>query len=90
MTATPAQVLNDMRAQARFYERRDKHLHAICSDAASVIGDLLEGKLVDGRRWGGLHGRLLRVEMSRRSQPIGWNIPRARLTLEALRRGEVA
>ena len=90
MSATPAQVLNDMRAQARFFDRRDKYLAGLFEDAASVLSDLLEKKPVDGRRWGGLHGRLLRAEVQRRSDPVASNITRARLTMEALRRGEAA
>lgn len=85
----PAQVLNDMRAQARFYERRDKYLHAICSDAANMLADMIERKPIDGRRWGGLHGRLLKFEGSR-GYPIACNITRVRLTMEALRRGDAA
>lgn len=85
----PQQVLNDMKAQAGFYYRRDKYLHFICSDAARVLADLLEKKPIDGPRWGDLHARLLKFEGSR-GYPIASNISRARLTMEALRWGEVA
>lgn len=87
MTASAAQVANDMRAQARFYYGRDANLHTICADAARMIEDLLAKKPVDGRRWGGLHRRLLNFEGTR-GYPIAAHITRARLTCEALRRGE--
>ena len=85
--ATPAQVMNDMVAQARFYERRDKRLHDLCVATARMIADLMAGTPVDGRRWGKLHCRLLANEGSR-GYPIAANITRARLACEALRRGE--
>lgn len=87
--ATPAQVLTDMRGYARFYEKRDKYLCSICEDAAEMLADMLAGKRIDGRRWGPLHRRLLEFEGSR-GYPIQFNITRARLTMEALRRSETA
>jgi hypothetical protein len=86
-SATPAQVLTDMRGYARFYEKRDKYLCGVCEDAAQMLADMLAGQKIDGRRWGPLHRRLLEFEGSR-GYPIQMNIARARLTMEALRRGE--
>lgn len=57
--ASPAEVANDMIAQAVFWERRDKRIARTCRDAARMIRVYLAGEPVDGRTWGGLHTRLL-------------------------------
>jgi len=83
-----------MAARADYWRDRDGDLHRACFDAARMIRSLLEGEHVDGRKWGGLHVRLLRLE----GGCSAWNnhtgireaLVRARLTLEALRRGETS
>lgn len=59
MPATPAQVANDLEAQARYFAKRDDHVERACLDAARMIRNLLANEPVDGRTWGGLHTRLL-------------------------------
>ena len=59
MTATPAQIANDLEAQARFFAKRDDRVARACRDAARMIRQHLAGEAVDGRTWGGLHTRLL-------------------------------
>lgn len=88
-SATPAQVANDMRAHARLLQKSDQNLASLCRDAAKTLDDMLAGEKIDGRRWHGLHGRLLTFE-GPRSGCYSWNVTRARLALEALRRGETA
>lgn len=88
--ATPAEVANDMSAQARFWHGRDGHMpiSKTCADAARMIRAHLAGEPVDGRTWGGLHRRLLNLEDTSftRRYNIADNLLRARLTLEKLRR----
>lgn len=59
MTATPAQIANDLEAQARFFAKRDDRVARACRDAARMIRQHLAGEAVDGRTWGGLHTRLM-------------------------------
>ena len=75
--ATPAQIANDMAAQATYWHGRDRRL-----------GVAVAGERVDGRTWGGLHRRLLNLENHTfcRSHHIDQNLTRARLALEDLRR----
>lgn len=59
MSATPAQIANDLAAQAAFFDRRDDRVAKACRDAARMIRQHLAGEAIDGRTWGGLHTRLL-------------------------------
>lgn len=59
MTAPPAQIANDLEAQARFFAKRDDRVEKACRDAARMIRQHLAGEAVDGRTWGGLHTMLL-------------------------------
>lgn len=88
MTATPAQIANDMAAHAIYWDKRDRQIAKVCSDAAAQIRALQAGEHVDGRSWGGLHRRLLKFEQQecpRRYQGFP-QFCRARLCLEKLRR----
>lgn len=60
--ATPAQVANDMAAQAAYWTGRDREVARTCLDAARVIRELLATKPVDGRTLHGLNRRLLTLE----------------------------
>lgn len=86
--ASPAEIGNDMAAHAIYWERRDRIIEGICRDAARMIRDLLAGKPVDGRRYGGLHRRLLNLEDSVRLKNLQGapDLVRARLAIEGLRR----
>lgn len=59
MTASPAEVANDLEAQAAFLRKRDDDAARLCRDSARLIRELLAGQTVDGRTWGGVHRRLL-------------------------------
>lgn len=56
--ATPAQIANDMAAQAAYWHRRDDATSDACRDCAFVIRKFLSGQLVDGRTFHGLQSRL--------------------------------
>lgn len=60
--ATAAQIANDMAAQARYWERRDKAIARACADAARMIRAYQAGDRVDGRSFSGLFKRLLDLE----------------------------
>lgn len=85
--ASPAEVANDMAAQAAFWARRDKDIARACDDAARVIRAFLAGERVDGRTYGGLRRRLLDLSSGRRWAHYGIisSLDRARKTLETLR-----
>ena len=82
--ASPAEIANDMAAQAAYWAKRDRRITNACLDAARVIRAFLSGERVDGRTYYGLHRRLLNLEL-RPSRKIP-NFTRARLALEALHR----
>jgi len=88
VTATPAQVANDLVAQAKYWDRRDDHVSRACHQCARLIRAMLAGEAVDGRTYYGLHGRLLNLEITwrGRNEPLENSLTRGRLTLEALRR----
>lgn len=56
--ATHAQVANDLIAQAAYFDRRDRDIERLCSDAAHLIRRLLAGEAVDGRTITGVVLRL--------------------------------
>jgi hypothetical protein len=91
---SPAQVANDLAAQARFWEKRDRDIHKLCADAARVIRSYLAGEKVDGRVRHGLYARLLDHES--RAGRGAWggeqlqtSLLRGRLAVESLSRGTI-
>ncbi len=48
MTASPAQVANDLAAQGQYWQRRDGDVGRACFDGAQLIRCLLEGSHADG------------------------------------------
>ncbi len=86
--ASPAEIANDMAAQAAFWQKRDKHVHRACDDAARMIRAYMVGERVDGRTYGGLHKRLLDLTTSRRYAHFGItdNLDRALRTIQILDR----
>ncbi len=69
MPATPAQVANDLEAQATYFQKRDDDIARVCRDTARMIRQHLASEPVDGRTWGGLHTRLLNQIGRYHSQP---------------------
>lgn len=45
MTATPAQVANDMEAQAKYWSGRDMDIELACQAAGKVIRQYLKGQM---------------------------------------------
>lgn len=87
MTPSPAQVANDLAAQATFYEKRDQRIANACRDCARVIRALLAKNLVDGRTYGGLHGRLIDLTLQHRNRAesqIATSLNRGLVTLTTL------
>ena len=61
MTATPAQVVNDLAAQAAWWGGRDEDLARTCRDTCRLIRALDAGKHVQGRSYQGVHARLVHL-----------------------------
>lgn len=88
LTASPAQVANDLAAQADFYARRDNRIADACRDCARIIRALLAKELVDGRTYSGLYGRLLDLTLQHRNRAetqIATSLHRGLVTLTTLR-----
>ena len=58
MMATPAQVANDLAAQADYFAKRDHDIAQLCRDSARVIRAMIAGQPVDGRTLRGVMTRL--------------------------------
>ena len=58
MTATPAQVANDLALQAAYLAKRDHDIAQLCRDSARVIRAMIGGQAVDGRTLRGVMTRL--------------------------------
>jgi hypothetical protein len=61
MPATPAQIANDLEAQARYFAKHDDRVERACRDAARMIRQLIANEPVDGHTWSGLHTRLMEL-----------------------------
>lgn len=86
MTAPPAEVANDLEAQAAFFRKRDEDVSRLCRDSARLIREMLAGTRIDGRSWGGVHRRLLdRCSWKDSETQIGKSLRRGLATLTALR-----
>jgi hypothetical protein len=55
MTTTPAQVANDLAAQATFFAKRDDNIAGLCRDSLWLIRALIGGQAVDER----FHARVI-------------------------------
>lgn len=91
MPATPAQVANDLEAQAGYFRKRDQFIADACQDSARMIRKIIAGEPVDGRTWAGLHTRLLNFTASGRGRAdtqIAKSLRRGLATLTALRKDQ--
>jgi hypothetical protein len=61
MMATPAQVANDLAAQAAWWGGRDEDLARTCRDTCRLIRALDAGEHVQGRSYQGVHARLAQM-----------------------------
>lgn len=88
MTASPAQIANDMDAWARAYEKSDRRVADLCRDAAKAIRNQTSGMRLDGRTWGGLMHRFEKVIGGRNYNPerrLHVSLHRAEMCLRDLR-----
>ena len=90
MTATPAQVANDLAVQADYFARRDDNIARLCRDSLRLIRALIGGQAVDER----FHARVIFRLQGWNSRPraavpsqIDKSLDRALVTLKALRGG---
>lgn len=87
MTVSPAQVANDLEAQAAFFNKRDGDLAQACRDCARAIRAILNDGRIDGRTYGGIHQRMLNLDLRHRSRAdtqISKSISRGLSTLQEL------
>ena len=87
MTATPAQVANDLDAQAAFFDRRESGLAAACRDCARAIRAMLNDCKIDGRTYTGVHTRMMNMQTRYRGRPdtqIAKSISRGLCALQLL------
>lgn len=90
MTTTPAQVANDLEAQADFFRRRDDHVESICRDAARAIRTVLAGARLSDEVYAGIDAQLIKAIDRYRHQPasqIHKSMSRGHLVLRNLRNG---
>lgn len=67
--ATPAQIANDMTAQAAFWHRRDDAISDCCRECAHLIRMHLDEKQVDGRTCQGLVMKMEKLLASAECKP---------------------
>lgn len=87
MTASPAQVANDMAAQAKYWSGRDMNIELACEAAHRVIRAFVEGKQP--------HGNAIRAALDRlqrhlsysqlADQPVWKSMARAEATIRHFR-----
>jgi hypothetical protein len=58
MAATPAEVANDLIAQATYFARRDDDIASLCRDSARLIRAMMGGQTVDERTYARVSFRL--------------------------------
>jgi hypothetical protein len=87
MSATPAQVANDLDAQANYFGRRDEAIATACRDCARIIRAFIAAEQVAAQAYGDLRRHMLDLEIKFRNQThsqIGKSICRGRQTLETM------
>lgn len=85
--ASPAQIANDLAAQAAFFRQRDDDVARTCRDAATLIRKMVAAEAVDGRTFNGIHERLLNQCERYRREPtsqIYTSLRRGLMTIETL------
>lgn len=90
MPATPAEVANDLAAQARFFVKCDDGLARLCKDGARLIRAMLAKERLDSRIYSDVVSRLatyiaLHGGMPERETQITKSLRRAIETLQTLR-----
>lgn len=89
MTATPAEIANDLMAHYRLRaksHRNERHLGEDLRRCAEMIRSMLEGKRIDGRSYGAVHRRMMDLSFRYRSDlSVGLSIHRGLQALTSLR-----
>lgn len=88
MSASPAQIANDMTAQAKYWCGRDMDIELACDAAGRVIRAFLEGKKPHGNAIRGALGRIDRLLQPSRGlagQQIWTSLTRAQAAIWQLR-----
>lgn len=84
MPATPAEVANDLAAQAKFFVKRDDAIARLCADAASLIRSMIEDKPYDEVLYATVLARIAAAGCDHRCTPksqIEKSLHRAFLTI---------
>ena len=90
MSVTPAQVANDLDAQADFFRRRDDRVERACRDTAKAIRTMLAGEHMGSKACADIEARLIDAIDRHRHQPtsqIHKLMSRAVSTLQHMRSG---
>ena len=90
MTATPAQVANDLAAQATFFAKRDDNIAGLCRDSLWLIRALTGRQAVDEGLYESVIFRLQRWNSRPRAavpSQIDKSLDRALVTLTELKAG---
>lgn len=87
--ATPAEVANDLWAQATYFARRDDGLARLCKDAARLIRAMVANETLDSRVYADVVSRLAKYVaghggMPERENQITKSLRRALETLQTL------
>ncbi len=89
MTATPAQIANDLMAHYRLRAKGHKNERALGEDlyrCAQMILDMLSGQRIDGRSYHAVHRRMTDLSMRHRGDvSVGFSISRGLQALTTLR-----
>jgi hypothetical protein len=88
--ATPAEVANDLDAQAKFLAKRDDDLASLCRDSARLIRAMIAGQAFCERTYSRVHFRLQGFNSRPRSSvpsQIDKSLYRAQVTLTDLKVG---
>lgn len=90
MPATPAEVANDLFAQARYFAKRDDTVARLCTVAARLIRAKAAGELYDDRAYRDVEVALIKRVAERGGAPereaqITKSLRRALETLQTLR-----
>jgi hypothetical protein len=91
MTATPAQVVNDLALHAGYFAKRDPDIAQLCRDSARVIRAMIAGQPVDGRTLRGVMTRLQGYNSRPRAavqSQIDKSLERALKTLTGMTEGQ--
>lgn len=86
--ATPAEIANDLAAQAKFWRGRDDQVSFVCRDCASLIRQMRDGHRINKWTYDAVERRLLENLSRYKSQgntSISYSMARGLQTMTELR-----